>query len=235
MFSTRSTLVSPCASVWTVTVPPHGEVVDDGVLDEVRHHPQQELRGAAGPSRPAGDVECDPALFGEGEQRFGGFFGDEGEVHALAGEVSALAAAEQQEGLGEVDRPRIDSVQAFDEFAPVSRGVLAGDVEERPRDRQRGAQFVGGVRGEPLLLGDVGLELFEHQVERVREFTEFVLAALHADPVGQRPVPGHPCRFPDLCEWCEHPVSEDPSPRRPNTSRKTIATAAAGAKVCTRR
>jgi hypothetical protein len=65
-------------------------------------------------------------------------------------------------GLGEVDRPRIDSVQAFDEFVPVPCGVLAGDVEERPRDRQRGAQFVGGIRGEPLLLGDVGLELFEH-------------------------------------------------------------------------
>ena len=49
----------------------------------------------------------------------------------LAGEVSAVAAAEQQEGLGEVDRSRIGSVQAFDEFVPVPRGVLAGDVEER--------------------------------------------------------------------------------------------------------
>jgi hypothetical protein len=28
-------------------------------------------------------------------------------------------------------------------------------------------QFVGGVRDEPLLLGDVGLKLFEHRVEHV--------------------------------------------------------------------
>jgi hypothetical protein len=90
-------------------------------------------------------------FFGEGKQRFGGFFGDEGEVDGLAGEAPAVAAAEQQEGLGEVDRPRVDSVEAFDEFALVPRGVVAGDVEECLRDRQRGAQFVGGVRGESLL------------------------------------------------------------------------------------
>ncbi|GHB05029.1 hypothetical protein GCM10010346_30020 [Streptomyces chryseus] len=53
---------------------------------------------------------------------------------------------------------------------------------------------------------------FQHGVERVGEVTELVLAALHADPVGQRSVPGHPCRIRDLCEWCEHPAGEDPSP-----------------------
>ena len=185
MFSTRSTL----ASLLRFGVDRHGaaggEVVDDGVLDEVRHHPQQERRGADGLCRLAGDVERDPALFGEGKQRFGGFFGDEGEVDGLAGEGPAVAAAEQQEGLGEVDRPRVDSVEAFDEFALVPRGVVAGDVEECLRDRQRGAQFVGGVRGEPLLFGDVGFELFEHGVEHVGEFAELVLGAFHADPVGQ--------------------------------------------------
>ena len=137
------------------------------------------------------------ALFGEGKQRFGGFFGDEGEVDGLAGEAPAVAAAEQQEGLGEVDRPRVDGVEAFDEFALVPRGVVAGDVEECLRDRQRGAQFVGGVRGEPLLFGDVGFELFEHGVEHVGELAELVLAAFHADPVGQRSVRGHPCRVGD--------------------------------------
>jgi hypothetical protein len=53
--------------------------------------------------------------------------------------------------------------------------------------------------------------LFEHRVERVGEFPELVLAAVHADPVGQRPVPGHPCRIRDLGEGCEHPAGEDPS------------------------
>jgi hypothetical protein len=36
---------------------------------------------------------------------------------------------------------------------------------------------VGGVRGEPSLFGDVGLELFEHGVEHVAEFTELIFAA----------------------------------------------------------
>ena len=36
------------------------------------------------------DVERDPALLGEGEQRLGGFLGDEGEVDGLAGEGPAV-------------------------------------------------------------------------------------------------------------------------------------------------
>ena len=112
-----------------------------------------------------------------GEAGFDGFFGDQGEVEGLAGEVPAVVAAEQQQGLGEVDRPRVDRVQAFDEFALVPRGVVACDVEECLRDRQRGTQFVGGVRGEPLLFGDVGFELFEHGVEDVGEFAELIAAA----------------------------------------------------------
>ena len=159
----------------------------------------------------AGDVERDPALFGEVKQRFGGFFGDEGEVDGLAGEAPAVGAAEQQKCLGEVDRPRVDSVEAFDEVALVARGVVAGDVEECLRDGQRGAQFVGGVGGESLLFGDVGFELFEHGVEHVGEFAEFVVGSFHADPVRQRSVRGHPCRVCDPCEWCEHPAGQDPS------------------------
>jgi hypothetical protein len=69
---------------------------------------------------------------------------------------------------------------------------------------------VGGVRGEPLLLGDLGFELFEHGVERVGEFAELVLGTFHADPVRQRSARGHPCRVPDPREWREHPAGEDP-------------------------
>lgn len=73
-----------------------GEVVDDGVLDEVRHHPQQEFGGAAGPGRSVGDVQGDPTPFGERKQRFDGFLGDEGKIDALTGEISPVATAEQQ-------------------------------------------------------------------------------------------------------------------------------------------
>ena len=96
---------------------------------------------------------------------------------------SARLSSEQR--LGEVDRPGVDGVEAVDELAGVAARVVAGDVEQRLRDRQRGAQLVRGVGGEPLLLGDVGLEPREHGVEGVGELAELVAAALQPDAVGR--------------------------------------------------
>jgi hypothetical protein len=45
------------------------------------------------------------------------------------------------------------------------------------RDRQRGAQFVRGVGGESLLLGDVCFEAREHGVEGVSQLAELIAAA----------------------------------------------------------
>jgi hypothetical protein len=45
------------------------------------------------------------------------------------------------------------------------------------RDRERGAQFVGGVGRESLLLGDVRFELREHGIEGIGEFTKLIPAA----------------------------------------------------------
>ena len=88
-----------------------------------------------------------------------------------------VGAAEQEQGLGEVDRSGVDVVEAVDELAGVAVRIVAGDLEQRLRDRQRGAQLVGGVGGEPLLFGVVGLEPREHGVEGVGELAELVLAA----------------------------------------------------------
>ena len=158
----------------------------------------------------AGGLERDPALLGEGEERLGGFLRDEGQVDELAGEGPLVGAAEQEQGLGEVDRPGVDGVEAFDELAGVAVRVLAGDVEERLGDRQRGAQLVGGVGGEPLLFGDVGFEPREHGVEGVGELAELVVAAFQADPVGERPVRGHAGGVGDPGQRGEHPAGEDP-------------------------
>ena len=97
---------------------------------------------------------------------------------------SARLSSEQR--LGEVDRPGVDGVEAVDELAVVAARIVAGHVEQRLRDRQRGAQLVGGVGREPLLLGDVRLEPREHGVEGVGELAELVVAALQPDPVGER-------------------------------------------------
>ena len=62
--------------------------------------------------------------------------------------------------------------------APLSRfGSLRATLKQRLRDRQRSAQFVGGVGCESLLFGDVCFEPREHGVEGVGEFAELISAA----------------------------------------------------------
>ncbi len=134
----------------------------------------------------AGGLDGDAALLCEGEERFGGFFRDEGQVDVLSGEGPLVGAAEQEQRFGEVDRSGVDGVEAVDELAVVAVRIVAGDVEKRLRDRQRGAQLVGGVGGESLLFGDVRFEPREHGVEGVGELAELVAAALQLDPVGER-------------------------------------------------
>ena len=134
-----------------------------------------------------------PRFLCEGEERFGGFLRDEGQVDVFSGEGPLVGAAEQEQCFGEVDRPGVDGVEAVDELAVVAVRILAGHVEQRLRDRQRGAQFVGGVGGEPLLFGDVRFEAREHGVEGVGEFAELVAAALAAG-CGGRAIRSRPVR-----------------------------------------
>ena len=73
----------------------------------------------------------------------------------------------------------------FRELAGVAVQIVAGYVEKCLRDRQRSAQFVGGVGCESLLFGDVRFEPREHGVEAVGELAELVLTAVQLDPVGE--------------------------------------------------
>ena len=116
-------------------------------------------------------------MFGEGEERLSGFLRDEGQVDVLSGEGPLVGAAEQEQRFGEVDRSGVDGVEAVDQFAVGAVRIVAGDVEQCLRDRQRGAQLVGGVGRESLLLGDVCLEPREHGVEGVGELAELIPAA----------------------------------------------------------
>ena len=101
----------------------------------------------------------------------------------FSGEGPLVGAAEQEQCFGEVDRSGVDGVEAVDELAVVAVRIVAGDVEKCLRDRQRGAQFVGGVGCESLLFGDVCFEPGEHGVEGVGELAELVLMAFQLDPV----------------------------------------------------
>ena len=166
------------------------------------------------------------AFFREGEQRLGGFLRDEGEVDVLSRERPPVGAAEQEQRFGEVDRAGVDGVEALDELAVVAVRIVAGHVEERLRDRQRGAQLVGGVGGEALLLGDVCLEPREHGVEGVGELAELVVAApsrirWESDPVAAVRV----ASVMRVSGASIRPARSHP-PSRPNTSRNASTMAA---------
>ena len=90
---------------------------------------------------------------------------------------SLVGAAEQEQRLGQVDRSGVDCVEAVDELAGVVVRIVASHLEQRLRDRQRGAQLVGGVGCKSLLFGDLCLEPREHGVEGVGELAELVAAA----------------------------------------------------------
>ena len=154
-----------------------GQVVDDRVVHEVRSQLQQERVRADGGGHVAGGLDGDAALLCEGEERLGGFFRYEGQVDVFSREGPLVGAAEQEQCFGEVDRPGVDGVEAVDELAVVAVRIVARDLEKRLRDRQRGAQLVGGVGRESLLLGDVLFQPREHGVEAVGELAELVAAA----------------------------------------------------------
>ncbi len=168
---------------------PHGaalrQVVDDRVVHEVCGQLQQQSVRADRGGQVSGGVDGDPVLVREREERLHGVFRQEGQVHWLWNEGPVAGPAEQEQRLGEVDRAGIDDVEALEELAVVAVRVAAGHVEQCLRDRQRCAQFVGGVGGEPLLFGDVCFESREHGVEGVGELAELVSAVLKQDSVGQ--------------------------------------------------
>jgi hypothetical protein len=116
-----------------------GQVVDDRVVYEVRRQLQEQRGRAHGGGHLAGGLDGEAALLREREKRFGGLFREEGQVDRFPDEGPLIGAAEQEQRLGEVDRPGVDQVEALDEFAGVAVRVLAGHVEQGLRDRQRGA------------------------------------------------------------------------------------------------
>ena len=148
----------------------------------------------------------------------------------FSGEGPLVGAAEQEQCFGEVDRSGVDGVEAVDELAGVAVRIVAGDVEKCLRDRQRGAQFVGGVGCESLLFGDVCFEPREHGVEGVGELAELVLRPSswirwESDPfAAMRVASVMRVRGASMRPARSHP------PSRPNTSRNAITMAAVGAK-----
>ena len=101
----------------------------------------------------------------------------EGQVGVFSGEGPLVGAAEHEQCFSEVDRSGVDGVEAVDKFAVVAVQIVAGNVEKCLRDRQWGAQLVGGIGCESLLFGELCFEPREHRVEGVGELAELISAA----------------------------------------------------------
>src|SRR5438046_10560238 len=87
----------------------------------------------------------------EREEGLGGFFRYEGEVDVFWGEGPLVGTAELEQCFGKADRSGVNGVETIDKFAVPTARVVAGDVEQRLRDRQRREQFVRGGGCESLL------------------------------------------------------------------------------------
>lgn len=104
--------------------------MDDRVVHEVRGQLEEKCPRSRRDGDLAAGFEGDSVLLREGEECFGGLFRQKGQVDALSGEGPLFGAADQEQCLGEVDRPGVDGVEAVDEFGGVVVGVGAGHVEK---------------------------------------------------------------------------------------------------------
>ena len=167
-----------------------GQVVDDRVVDEVRRQLQEQRVRAEGRRDVAVTLESvtpRSSASGSSVSAASSAASDRSTGSRVNARWSLRLSSEQR--LGQVDRAGVDGVQLVDELVGRAARVLAGDVEQGLRDRQRRAQLVRGVGGEPLLLGVVGLEPREHGVEVVGQLAELVGRPLQHDPVRERPAP----------------------------------------------
>ena len=89
VFSTVSTTVEESTLVVTQTTPSVRHVVHDRVVEEVRRHLPQERGRPDRRGEVAGGLDGDALLLGQRPERFGGLFGDQGQVDLFSGRRTA--------------------------------------------------------------------------------------------------------------------------------------------------
>ena len=161
--------------------PATAHVVADGVVEEVDHEPLDE---PLVPARRRGlERRLDPGLGAEVRERG---LHDRREVERPALLEPALAARERQQRL---DHALL--LGARREHALADRAQRAGvgvrvgerDLDHRALERQRRAELVRGVRDEPPLGLERGLQTREQAVDRVAELLQLVVRAGEREPL----------------------------------------------------
>src|SRR6266540_7016464 len=123
-----------------------GEVVADGVVDEVLAESLQQGRVACHGCRGQRGAELDTGLAGGGLRLAGDVPDDLCEVDWTVRAEAFLAAGEGEQAVDEVFVAVVDGEQGGAELTQrlVGLRVVEGDLDERAVDGQRGAELVGG-------------------------------------------------------------------------------------------
>jgi hypothetical protein len=188
-------------------------VVPDRVVDQVRDEVLGEHRIAGDDGGLQRGVHLPVARAGRVED----VFGNRGQVGLLADGEPALVAREEEqradEVLGVIDRGADVRRHAAQVGLRAVR-VVQHDVDGGAHDRERGAQFVGGVGDEPLLALERGLEPAEHRVERLGQLPQFVAGTCRRDPRRQVVFRRGAGGLRDQVHRAQCPPGEDPAKHR---------------------
>jgi hypothetical protein len=194
--------------------PAAGLVVLDRVVDQVPHHPLDELLVAGGLGRGELGLHGQPEPGDAGRGQLQSVLGHGAEVEQLAGDRTLIADRQRQQrldhGLGLVDGPA-DAHGHVLQLLGIPARLGQRDVDGGAHDGQRGAQLVRGVRDEAALGGERAVEAFQHVVERVGELLELVLGAGEGQPLPQVLVRGAAGGLGDGPHRPQHPAGDEPA------------------------
>jgi hypothetical protein len=158
-----------------------GNVVADGVGEQVGHEPFDEQRVAIEGRRFYHLVDVNPESAGLGRQAGQGRGNAGGEVDGFVFVQPAFAAGQGEQGFDQARLLIAGGEHLLGGGTPGGgRGVrvIEGNLEEGASGGQGGAQLVGGVGDEVPLGLEGGVEPREEAVEGVPEFLELVFYAV---------------------------------------------------------
>jgi hypothetical protein len=195
---------------------PAGDVVPDGVVDQVGHQllDQDGVAVEGGGLDTGLDVQAQTTDRGAGGGQ--GFAGDGGQVGGLARGGAGFAAGQGEQRLDEVFGLGVGGEQFPADGLPGAGGggrVGEGDLEQGAFPGQRGAQLVRGAGGEAPLGIEGGLQPGEQAVEGVAEFLELVIGAVQGQPVVQAAGGDPPGGGGHRAQRAQHPAGDDPAYR----------------------
>ena len=195
---------------------PAGDVVPDGVVDQVGHQllNQERVTVEDGGLDVGVDVQAEAADPGLGGGQGGA--GDVRQVQGLALAGVGFAAGQGEQRLDEAFLLGVGGEQFLADSPPGAGGarrVGEGDLEQGAFPRQRGAQLVRGVGGETPLGVERGLQPREQAVEGVGEFLELVVGSVQGQPLVQAAGGDPPGGGGDRAQRAQHPAGDDPADR----------------------